>query len=235
MATKLNKTGLAYFYNRIKTIFALKTDLDTLSGRVDDIVAEGGEPNVIESVKVNGTALTPDSSKAVDVTVPTKVSDLTNDGDGTTGSAFATEDYVDQNSGKIDKIKVNGTEQTIDSTDKSVNITVPTAVSALTNDSGFQTATEVQNAIDTAIEGVTQFDFEVVTELPTTGEKGVIYLLSNSGSAPNIYDEYIWTGTSYEKIGSTDVDLTQYWAKSELVAITTAEIDEIIDGTSSGN
>lgn len=36
------------------------------------------QANVIETVKVNGTALTP-SSKAVDVTVPTKVSQLTND------------------------------------------------------------------------------------------------------------------------------------------------------------
>ena len=38
----------------------------------------GAEENVIETVKVNGTALTP-SNKAVDVTVPTKTSDLTND------------------------------------------------------------------------------------------------------------------------------------------------------------
>lgn len=32
----------------------------------------GGEANVIETVKVNGTALTPDANKAVDVTVPTE-------------------------------------------------------------------------------------------------------------------------------------------------------------------
>lgn len=41
-------------------------------------IASGAQVNVIESVKVNGTALTP-SSKAVDVTVPTKVSQLSND------------------------------------------------------------------------------------------------------------------------------------------------------------
>lgn len=41
-------------------------------------IASGAQANVIESVKVNGTALTP-SSKAVDVTVPTKTSQLTND------------------------------------------------------------------------------------------------------------------------------------------------------------
>lgn len=41
-------------------------------------IASGAQVNVIESVKVNGTKLTP-SSKAVDVTVPTKTSQLTND------------------------------------------------------------------------------------------------------------------------------------------------------------
>ena len=41
-------------------------------------IASGAQVNVIESVKVNGTALTP-SSKAVNVTVPTKTSQLTND------------------------------------------------------------------------------------------------------------------------------------------------------------
>lgn len=37
------------------------------------------ERNTIVSVKVNGTALTPDANRAVDVSVPTKVSQLTND------------------------------------------------------------------------------------------------------------------------------------------------------------
>ena len=36
-------------------------------------IASGAQVNVIESVKVNGTKLTP-SSKSVDVTVPTKTS-----------------------------------------------------------------------------------------------------------------------------------------------------------------
>ena len=50
---------------------------DTLKNRLDGIEA-GAQVNVIETVKVNGTALTP-TAKAVDVTVPTKTSDLTND------------------------------------------------------------------------------------------------------------------------------------------------------------
>lgn len=39
----------------------------------------GGDENVIETIKVNGTALTPDANKAVDITVPAALSDLTDD------------------------------------------------------------------------------------------------------------------------------------------------------------
>lgn len=41
-------------------------------------IAEGAQVNVIETVKVNNSALTPDANKAVDITVPTTTSQLTN-------------------------------------------------------------------------------------------------------------------------------------------------------------
>lgn len=47
------------------------------------------EKNVIVTVKKNGTALTPDSSRAVNVTVPTKVSELTNDSSYATTSSVS--------------------------------------------------------------------------------------------------------------------------------------------------
>lgn len=214
MADKyLNYTGLGYFYNRLKTLFAA----------VDDI--------------------------------PTKLSELENDGDGTQGSKYATESYVDLNGGKIDKIKVNGTEQTI--TNKEVDLNVVegvanrnntvdlsggTGVGAWTAEvttvtwvrgQGYQNATEVETAIDNALADITGIDFQVVQALPATGEKGVIYLLSNGGSQSDIYDEYIWIDGDpaghFEKIGTTSVDLSDYWSKTELVAITTAEIDAIVE------
>lgn len=50
-----------------------------------DGIETGAEENVIEEVQVNGTALTP-SNKSVNITVPTNVSDLTNDSNYQTGS-----------------------------------------------------------------------------------------------------------------------------------------------------
>ena len=85
----LDKSGLTLLISKIKT--ALGGKVDAVSGKglsTNDYtsaekqklsgIASDAQANVIESVKVNGTKLTP-SSKAVDVTVPTKVSQLTND------------------------------------------------------------------------------------------------------------------------------------------------------------
>lgn len=84
---------------------------------------------------------------------------------------------------------------------------LPTATSDLTNDSDFQTGTQVSTAISSAISGVTQFDYQVVASLPSEGVKGTIYLVANSGSGSDTYDEYIWAPWQgqdrYEKLGST--------------------------------
>lgn len=70
--------------------------------------------------------------------------------------------------------------------------------------------------------------FEVVDTLPETGSAGVIYLVPNSGSGDNIKDEYMWINGGYERIGSTEVDLSQYVQKSELRPITEEELAEIL-------
>jgi hypothetical protein len=90
------------------------------------------------------------------------------------------------------------------------------------------TKSETDSAINTAIGQVAQIDYQVVTTLPTTGTKGTIYLVSNSGTGSNAYDEYIYVNNAWEKIGTTAVDLSGYWAKADLVAITNAQIDAIV-------
>lgn len=50
-----------------------------IATKLEEITSQGGEPNTIETIKVNGSPLEPDGSKAVDISVPTKVSQLQND------------------------------------------------------------------------------------------------------------------------------------------------------------
>lgn len=79
---------------------------------------------------------------------------------------------------------------------------IPTNVSELTNDSGYQTSSDVTSAINTAIAGITQFDYKIVQTLPSTGVKGTIYLVPSSGSSPDSYDEYVYVNNAWEKLGS---------------------------------
>lgn len=53
--------------------------ITNLTNRLDGIVAQGGEPNTINTIKVNGVAQSIDSEKAVDIAVPTKFSDISDD------------------------------------------------------------------------------------------------------------------------------------------------------------
>ena len=53
------------------SLSALESSVSTLQNTVESIVSTGGQPNVIEGVKVNGTKLTPDASKNVDIPAAT--------------------------------------------------------------------------------------------------------------------------------------------------------------------
>jgi len=144
--------------------------------------------------------------------IPTKVSELTND------SGFTS------NVGTITGVNVNGTSV---ATSGVANISVPTSTSQLNNDSTYQTKAQIQALINEAVGDVTGIDFQIVQSLPSTGEHGVIYLVPVSGGA-NIYDEYIYVNNSFEKIGSTDIDLSNYVQFNDLTAITNSEIDSIV-------
>lgn len=202
----------------------LKAKYDTTVSKVDDLTETGGAPNVIEIVKVNGTPLTPDGNKAVDVTVPTKTSDLTNDDNTVKDANYVHTDnnyttteknklaglsnYDDTElrnqiaqAGKIDTIKVNGTAQTV--TDKTVELTIPTNNNQLANGAGYQTATDV----NTIIKGVVGTAPEALDTLKELADA----LNNDPDFASNIIDELA------KKVNTTD-----------LVAITNAEIDGIV-------
>lgn len=88
----------------------------------------------------------------------------------------------------------------------------------------------VKNMITDVVGKITSFEYKVVSELPpeSDGVKGTIYLLRHGGNDnTNSFDEYIlvdaYTGADgilysahYEKIGTTDIDLTPYAKKTEI-------------------
>ena len=265
----LDENGLLYLVQKIKGWLAgkidkqegkglstndftdeLKTKYDNTANKVNELTETGGAPNIIEIVKVNGTALIPDTNKAVNVSVPTKLSDLTNDDNFVKDVNYV---HTDQNytliekqkldglknyddteiknqiaqAGKIDIVKVNGTALEVVS--KEVDISIPTNNNQIANGMGYQTAGEVNSLIASALGNIQSLSISIVTNLPEVGVSGTLYFLSNSdGKNPNIYDEYIWLGNQYEKIGAIDIDMNGYLKSSEVTAITNNEIDNII-------
>lgn len=88
----------------------------------------------------------------------------------------------------------------------------------------YVTKTEFNTAMSSAITR------EIVSELPSESEakSNVIYMVpSETTDDKNARDEYMFTDR-WELIGTTKVDLSGYWAKSELRAMTEAELNAIL-------
>ena len=126
--------------NYVHTDNNYTTDEKTKLGTIE----ASAQTNVIETVKVNGTTLTV-TDKAVDVTVPTKTSDLTNDSDFVSDASYV---HTDANYTEAEKTKLAGIEAGAevnvnadwDATSGDAQIlNKPTNVSVFTNDAGYIT------------------------------------------------------------------------------------------------
>lgn len=253
MASKkyLDDNGLLYFWQKIEGKFVEKetgkglstNDYTTAEKTKLSGIETGAEENVIENISINGVTGTI-SNKVASVTIQ---------------------------AGAIDSISVNGTPQTIDA-NKNVDLTVPTKVSDLTNDSGFitginssdvttalgytpynstnpsgyQTASQVESAIDAKIGSTYKAKGSVTfANLPalTSANEGNVYNVSDAFTTTADFVEGAGkdypagtnvviintTGSTYKyDVLSGFVDLSDYVLESDLVAITNAEIDTIV-------
>ena len=181
----------------------LKKGYDGAVTDVANLKKVGAEKNTIVGIKVNGTAQTPDSNRNVDITVPTD-SEI----------AEKIEAYGYQTETQVNQIIAGKGYQTA--------AQVNTAITG----KGYQTAAQVQAAINESLSGITGIDIQVVESLPTTGTKGVIYLVAHAHGTKDNYDEYVWVASksAYEKIGNTDVDLSGYVLKTDLVELTDRDL-----------
>ena len=74
-----------------------------------------------------------------------------------------------------------------------------------------------QEQINSLIGSITTINFKVVDSLPGTGENNLIYLVPSSKQEENnVKDEYIWVDNSWELIGSTKIDLSNYYTRDEV-------------------
>ena len=133
--TYLNREGLEYYHQKVKQEFATKQEVNQgLAQKQDNLTAANAG---------DGIEITRDQNGKVTISNTNVSAEWGNiQGDITDQTDLI--NYIDQNGGKIDTIKVNDVAQTV--TNKTVNITVPTKTSDLSNDSGF-----ITNSVDNLI------------------------------------------------------------------------------------
>ena len=149
-------------------------------------IETGAEVNDIDTIKVNGTTQTI-TSKAVDITVPTKLSDLNNDNNTVTDASYVHTDnnYTNSEKSKLGNIEAGAKDNVINL--YTVSATAPTGGTLLsiyynTTDHKFY---EKQLVLD--LEWV---------ELPNmTPKYGVIYVTSETKSI------YVYDGTTLVSVG----------------------------------
>lgn len=177
------------------------------------------------------------AKKAEITAIPTKVSQLTNDSDYRTGTQV-NKAIMDE----LGTLNMNTVDDTGDPGDYYINTLAQedgqvsatrysfsskflSEVETAYNNGSIVNITEVKKAISHAVGQITSFEYKIVDSLPATseGKKGVIYLVAHTGgTTQNIYDEYIFlpaegsTEARYEKIGTTDIDLTPYAKKTDI-------------------
>ena len=110
--------------------------------------------------------------------------------------------------------------------------TIPNAIKAAivdnldTEDSNKALSATQGKILKTMISNLANLRIEVVNELPSTGETNVIYLVKKAGTNPDVHDEYVYVEGNWEKIGNTEVDLSNYYTKDQVYS--KSEVDEKI-------
>lgn len=85
--------------------------------------------------------------------------------------------------------------------------------------------------INDLISSINSFSVMVVDTLPAENiDTHTIYLIPKANEANDNYDEYIYINNNWEHIGSTSIDLTEYYTKSEVDTAINNAISTIVNG-----
>lgn len=116
-------------------------------------------------------------------------------------------------------VQLANTHDASDATKAATGSTVASAINTFnTNVIGAWTdGGKYTGTVKSAIESLAAISmFKVVEALPQTGETNIIYIVKPAGKTEGPYEEYIWVDNKWEKIGDTDIQLENYYKKSEV-------------------
>lgn len=222
----------------------INTAIDTLEGVTSGYTGEGAIKTAVDAVDAKANATLNDVigawstirdttvKKAIEDIEETIADDLSEITAGTSGTGVTVTIGTKSNKSQTVAVSVqDGTttqkgivqladaHNASDSTKAATGSTVASAINTFDanvigswSDGGKYTGT-----VKSAIESLAAISmFKVVSVLPATGETNTIYIVKPDGQATGPYAEYIWVDDKWEKIGDTDIQLENYYKKSEI-------------------
>lgn len=201
---------------------ALSNRIDAVVEDIEGIVSTGGEPNLLEGVKVNGQALTI-ADKMVDILIASGEENGTISVNGAAvaitglaGLAYKSEITEDELGEALKAaIAAKATQADLDL----LTVRVGNIEAA-----GYQNAEQVQTAIQAAIAASGHAHFEEVDSVPAAedAEENVMYLVMNDETGH--YDIYAKVGDAVVLLDDTTVDLSAYAKTADVTAAISAAI-----------
>lgn len=204
---------------------ALGAQISEVASRVDGLIATGGEANILNGVKVNGTALTI-TDKMVDILIATGEENGTLSVNGAAVAIKGLADLAykskigeeDLNEALLASIAAKATEADL----SALEVRVEDAEGRITvlENAGFQNAEQVQAAIAAA----NHLKYSVVDALPeaSAADANTWYLLLNEETGH--YDIYGLIEGELKLIDDTTIDLTGYSTTEAMKAYVAQEI-----------
>ena len=190
---------------------------------------------VIESVSMVDGYIFPDDFQ-LKLTAGANITITEDNVISSTGGGGGTGDYQDLiNKPKINNVILTGNKTT-------AQLGLPTKTSDLTNDSGFitsavndlinyykKTETYTKTEVNNLLASLSSLNLEVVAVLPDHDiSTTTIYLVPKDvPGTDDVYDEYVYISNSWEKIGSTAADLSNYYTKTQADALLSGKVDKV--------
>ena len=163
------------------------------------------ERNIITSIKRNGTALTPDASRAVNISVPTKTSEITNDSGFITSGANVASANKLSTARAIDGVKFDGTA---DISHYGTCDTVASTAAKTVSLSNYSLVTGSRIVVKFT---VTNTAANPTLNVNNTGAKPIVYrgsAISAGYLAANRVYEFVYDGTNWNLMGDLDTNNT---------------------------
>lgn len=191
------------------------------------------ERNIITSIKRNGTALTPDASRAVNISVPTKTSEITNDSGFITSGANVASANKLSTARAIDGVKFDGTA---DISHYGTCDTVASTAAKTVSLSNYSLVTGSRIVVKFT---VTNTAANPTLNVNNTGAKPIVYrgsAISAGYLAANRVYEFVYDGTNWNLMGDLDTNNT-YTANTgiKLSGNTFQHTNSVTAGTASGD